>query len=160
MRQSRLANRIEGRRQGFKERKLIMNKTIKMLVAGMSAAVLAIVLIACGGQKQGTGADVAPETSVETEVDPSATVGGWTLPSAISSTLTAEEQAIFDNRVKITDLISKVSPMLGLMGTLIPLGPGIQALGNADTSALSPAPRSGRCRTSCSWSVRSIAAPS
>ncbi len=100
MRQSRLANRIEGRRQGFKERKLIMNKTIKMLVAGMSAAVLAIVLIACGGQKQGTGADVAPETSVETEADPSATVGGWTLPSAISSTLTAEERAIFDKAVE------------------------------------------------------------
>ena len=77
-----------------------MNKTIKMLVAGMSAAVLAIVLIACGGQKQGTGADVAPETSVETEADPSATVGGWTLPSAISSTLTAEERAIFDKAVE------------------------------------------------------------
>ena len=77
-----------------------MNKTIKMLVAGMSAAALAIVLIACGGQKQGTEVDVVPETSVETEADPSATVGGWTLPSAISSTLTAEEQAIFDKAIE------------------------------------------------------------
>ena len=73
MRRNASLNRIEDRRQGFEERKLTMNKTIKMLVAGMSAAALAIVLIACGGQKQGTGADVAPETSVETEADPSAT---------------------------------------------------------------------------------------
>ena len=32
---------------------------------------------------------------------------------------------------------ARVAPMLGLMGTLIPLGPGIEALGRADTTALS-----------------------
>ena len=51
--------------------------------------------------------------------------------------IVAQEQAIFDNRVKITDFISKVSPMLGLMGTLIPLGPGIMAIGSGDTQLLS-----------------------
>ena len=47
------------------------------------------------------------------------------------------EQTHFDNRVKVTDLIAKISPMLGLMGTLIPLGPGLMAIGSGDTSTLS-----------------------
>ena len=51
--------------------------------------------------------------------------------------IVAQEQAIFDNRVKVTDFISKVAPMLGLMGTLIPLGPGIIAIGAGDTQTLS-----------------------
>ena len=51
--------------------------------------------------------------------------------------LVAREQAAFDNRVKVTDLIAKVGPMLGLMGTLIPLGPGIVAIGDGDTALLS-----------------------
>ena len=51
--------------------------------------------------------------------------------------IVAQEEAIYDNRVKVTDFISKVAPMLGLMGTLIPLGPGIIAIGTGDTSLLS-----------------------
>ena len=51
--------------------------------------------------------------------------------------IVAQEQSIFDNRVKVTDFISKVGPMLGLMGTLIPLGPGVIAIGEGDTQTLS-----------------------
>lgn len=51
--------------------------------------------------------------------------------------LVAQEQARYDNRTKLTDLIAKVAPMLGLMGTLIPLGPGIVAIGDGDTALLS-----------------------
>lgn len=40
-------------------------------------------------------------------------------------------------RLAWTDTISKIGPLLGLMGTLIPLGPGIVALGEGDTLALS-----------------------
>lgn len=47
------------------------------------------------------------------------------------------EQSHFDNRVRVTDLIAKVAPMLGLMGTLIPLGPGLVAIGGGDTATLS-----------------------
>ena len=43
----------------------------------------------------------------------------------------------YDLRVKITDLIMKLGPMFGLLGTLIPLGPGIIALGRGDTYTLS-----------------------
>jgi len=43
----------------------------------------------------------------------------------------------YKRRLAWTDVISKVAPMLGLMGTLIPLGPGIVSLGQGDTLALS-----------------------
>lgn len=51
--------------------------------------------------------------------------------------LIQQEQSFYDRRVKISDLISKIGPMLGLLGTLIPLGPGIIALGQGDTITLS-----------------------
>lgn len=35
-----------------------------------------------------------------------------------------------------TDLMSRVAPMFGLMGTLIPLGPGILAMSQGDTTTL------------------------
>jgi len=53
--------------------------------------------------------------------------------------LISEEQSRYDRRVKVTDLIARLGPMLGLMGTLIPLGPGVIALGKGDTSTLSDA---------------------
>lgn len=51
--------------------------------------------------------------------------------------MVAAEQRVFDNRLKVTDLIAKVAPMLGLMGTLIPLGPGIVGIGQGNTQLLS-----------------------
>lgn len=40
-------------------------------------------------------------------------------------------------RIAFTDFITKIAPMMGLMGTLIPLGPGIMALGRGDMQTLS-----------------------
>ena len=37
----------------------------------------------------------------------------------------------------MTELVVKLGPMFGLMGTLIPLGPGIVALGTGDVQTLS-----------------------
>ena len=51
--------------------------------------------------------------------------------------LLQEEQEYYDKRILITDLIARLAPMLGLLGTLIPLGPGIIALGQGDTTTLS-----------------------
>ena len=48
-----------------------------------------------------------------------------------------EEEEHYERITARNNMAARVSPMIGLMGTLIPLGPGIQALGNADTSALS-----------------------
>ncbi|MEM1434656.1 MAG: MotA/TolQ/ExbB proton channel family protein [Pseudomonadota bacterium] len=42
-------------------------------------------------------------------------------------------------RIRRADLLSRVGPTLGLMGTLIPLGPGIAALGRGDFLTLSQA---------------------
>lgn len=42
-------------------------------------------------------------------------------------------------RIERADFLAKLSPMLGLMGTLIPLGPGLAALGDGDVKILSTA---------------------
>ena len=43
----------------------------------------------------------------------------------------------YKRRVNLTDMITKIGPMLGLMGTLIPLGPGIVAMGQGNVEILS-----------------------
>lgn len=48
-----------------------------------------------------------------------------------------KEDTGYKRIVERTDIVSKLAPMLGLMGTLIPLGPGIVALGSGDTTTLS-----------------------
>lgn len=42
-------------------------------------------------------------------------------------------------RIERADFITRLAPMLGLMGTLIPLGPGLAALGEGDVKILSTA---------------------
>lgn len=42
-------------------------------------------------------------------------------------------------RIRRVDLLARIGPTLGLMGTLIPLGPGIAALGRGDFLTLSQA---------------------
>lgn len=56
---------------------------------------------------------------------------------SLAVNMVTAEQSHFTNRVKITDYIAKASPMVGLMGTLIPLGPGLIAIGQGDTALLS-----------------------
>ncbi len=48
-------------------------------------------------------------------------------------------QQRYQRRLAWTDTIAKIAPLLGLMGTLIPLGPGIVALGQNQTEILSRA---------------------
>ncbi len=47
-----------------------------------------------------------------------------------------QEEAKAKRLLDKTDILAKVAPMLGLMGTLIPLGPGLSALGSGDLTAL------------------------
>lgn len=42
-------------------------------------------------------------------------------------------------RIERADLLTRVAPMLGLMGTLIPLGPGLAGLGQGELSLLTGA---------------------
>lgn len=56
---------------------------------------------------------------------------------SLAANLLEREQERYDSKLKPTDLLSKLGPMFGLLGTLIPLGPGIIALGQGDTMTLS-----------------------
>ena len=56
---------------------------------------------------------------------------------ALARQLISDEESRYRQITKITDLVARVAPMFGLMGTLIPLGPGLIALGQGDTKTLS-----------------------
>ena len=62
------------------------------------------------------------------------------LPSAslqaLARRLIAEEELHYIRITNRTDLVVRLGPTLGLMGTLIPLGPGIIALGQGNTKVL------------------------
>jgi biopolymer transport protein ExbB/TolQ len=48
-------------------------------------------------------------------------------------------QRIARRRLERADLLARVPPMLGLMATIIPLGPGLAALGQGDPAQLASA---------------------
>ena len=55
---------------------------------------------------------------------------------SLAAALEYKEQKRYDNITRITEILSRVAPMLGLLGTLIPLGPGIVALGQGNVDVL------------------------
>ncbi|RJX20578.1 MAG: MotA/TolQ/ExbB proton channel family protein [Desulforudis sp.] len=57
----------------------------------------------------------------------------------IADNLLQEEERRLERILAKTDLIARLGPILGLMGTLIPLGPGLAALGQGDLQALAAA---------------------
>lgn len=56
---------------------------------------------------------------------------------SLAARIVEEEQNVYSRRIRISDIIAKIGSILGLLGTLIPLGPGIIALGQGDTITLS-----------------------
>ena len=60
-----------------------------------------------------------------------------TMREALAIRLVEQEQAKYDKILKLSELITRLGPLFGLLGTLIPLGPGIIALGQGDTYTLS-----------------------
>ncbi len=48
----------------------------------------------------------------------------------------SDQEAAYNRVASRTDMVARISPMIGLMGTLIPLGPGIVALGQGQTELL------------------------
>lgn len=55
----------------------------------------------------------------------------------VAKRLLAEEEKRYRKSLTPVEAASRVAPMLGLMGTLIPLGPGITALSSGDLTTLS-----------------------
>lgn len=54
-----------------------------------------------------------------------------------ASQLLFEEEEYYQKSLRWPQMISKLGPMFGLLGTLVPLGPGLMALGKGDTQLLS-----------------------
>ncbi len=59
------------------------------------------------------------------------------LREALATRLLEQEELRYQHIIMRTDFATRVAPMFGLMGTLIPLGPGVMALSNGDMTTLS-----------------------
>ena len=55
---------------------------------------------------------------------------------ALAAELISNEETRLIKKTNKTDILVKVGPILGLLGTLIPLGPGLAALGSGDIMTL------------------------
>ena len=62
--------------------------------------------------------------------------GGEEELSILAQRLLSAEETRCARSLRPTELVAKLGPMFGLLGTLIPLGPGIVALGMGDTATL------------------------
>ena len=58
---------------------------------------------------------------------------------ALAKKLVDAKEKTFAKRLGWSDVITRIGPTLGLMGTLIPMGPGLAALGSGDIVTLSNA---------------------
>ncbi|WJI10286.1 MotA/TolQ/ExbB proton channel family protein [Methanobacterium sp. CWC-01] len=58
---------------------------------------------------------------------------------ALARKLIEEEEARAAKSLEKTDMVTRLGPTLGLMGTLIPMGPGLAALGSGDIGSLAQA---------------------
>ncbi|HEC59348.1 hypothetical protein LCGC14_0627380 [marine sediment metagenome] len=61
------------------------------------------------------------------------------LPLWIKSGDIAGLEKMATRRIERSDFLARIAPMLGLMGTLIPLGPGLSALGSGELDILTTA---------------------
>ncbi len=57
----------------------------------------------------------------------------------LAKKLISSREKRLEKRLSYTDIITRIGPTLGLMGTLIPMGPGLAALGTGDVVTLSNA---------------------
>ena len=58
---------------------------------------------------------------------------------ALAKKLIEFEENSFTKKIEKTDVVTRIGPTLGLMGTLIPMGPGLAALGSGDVNTLANA---------------------
>ena len=58
---------------------------------------------------------------------------------ALARKLIENEESKIEKTIEKTDIVTRIGPTLGLMGTLIPMGPGLAALGSGDINTLAQA---------------------
>ena len=75
------------------------------------------------------------QKKVLTEIASSQSLGETSREALARKLFEFEEEKTLD-KLKTTDIITRIGPTLGLMGTLIPMGPGLAALGAGDINTL------------------------
>ncbi len=72
------------------------------------------------------------------EITDSKSLGKKSREALARKLIEAEEDKI-EKDLQRTDIVTRIGPTLGLMGTLIPMGPGLAALGSGDVTTLASA---------------------
>lgn len=117
----------------FRHRKTISNAEMKNLISGISNAgseseILSIIENSeiPNSQKNDLKEIISSDMDMESRI-------------ALAKKLVSSREKKLEKRLSYTDIITRIGPTLGLMGTLIPMGPGLAALGTGDIVTLSNA---------------------
>ena len=118
----------------FRHRKTISNAEMKNLISGISNAgseseMLNIIIENSeipNSQKNDLKEIISSDMDMESRI-------------ALAKKLVSSREKKLEKRLSYTDIITRIGPTLGLMGTLIPMGPGLAALGTGDIVTLSNA---------------------
>ena len=117
----------------FRHRKTISNAEMKNLISGISNAGSESEMLNIienseipNSQKNDLKEIISSDMDMESRI-------------ALAKKLVSSREKQLEKRLSYTDIITRIGPTLGLMGTLIPMGPGLAALGTGDIVTLSNA---------------------
>ena len=117
----------------FRHRKTISNAEMKNLISGISNAGSESEMLNIienseipNSQKNDLKEIISSDMDLESRI-------------ALAKKLVNSREKKLEKRLSYTDIITRIGPTLGLMGTLIPMGPGLAALGTGDIVTLSNA---------------------
>lgn len=117
----------------FRHRKTISNAEMKNLISGISNAGSESEMLSIienseipNSQKNDLKEIISSDMDLESRI-------------ALAKKLVNSREKKLEKRLSYTDIITRIGPTLGLMGTLIPMGPGLAALGTGDIVTLSNA---------------------
>ncbi len=117
----------------FRHRKTISNAEMKNLISGISNAGSESEMLSIienseipNSQKNDLKEIISSDMDMESK-------------TALAKKLVNSREKKLEKRLSYTDIITRIGPTLGLMGTLIPMGPGLAALGTGDIVTLSNA---------------------
>lgn len=117
----------------FRHRKTISNAEMKNLISGISNAGSESEMLSIienseipNSQKNDLKEIISSDMDLESRI-------------ALAKKLVSSREKKLEKRLSYTDIITRIGPTLGLMGTLIPMGPGLAALGTGDIVTLSNA---------------------
>ena len=117
----------------FRHRKTISNAEMKNLISGISNAGSESEMLNIienseipNSQKNDLKEIISSDMDIESRI-------------ALAKKMVSSREKKLEKRLSYTDIITRIGPTLGLMGTLIPMGPGLAALGTGDIVTLSNA---------------------